>query len=102
MGCRGCGQHGLGSAAEAWDDGAVNDVIEVPIRDASIRLGQLLKLAGVVESGVVAREVIAAGAVRVDGEVEDRRGAQIRPGQTVEFHGEEVGLPSSTLTPVSV
>ncbi|WP_420799100.1 RNA-binding S4 domain-containing protein [Nesterenkonia muleiensis] len=79
----------------------MNDVIEVPIRDASIRLGQLLKLAGVVDNGAVAREVIAGGVVRVDGEVEDRRGAQIRPGQTVEFHGEEVGLPSVTLTLVS-
>nr|WP_120006245.1 RNA-binding S4 domain-containing protein [Nesterenkonia muleiensis] len=76
-------------------------MIEVPIRDASIRLGQLLKLAGVVDNGAVAREVIAGGVVRVDGEVEDRRGAQIRPGQTVEFHGEEVGLPSVTLTLVS-
>lgn len=79
----------------------MDDVIEVPIRDKSIRLGQLLKLAGAVENGVIAREVIAAGAVQVDGAVEDRRGAQIRLGQTVVFDGEELGLPSATLTPVA-
>ena len=73
---------------------------EVPIRDETIRLGQLLKLAGAVESGVVAREVIAAGAVSVDGEPEHRRGAQIALGQRVHFSGEEFGLPPLTLIPV--
>ncbi|WP_106817990.1 RNA-binding S4 domain-containing protein [Janibacter massiliensis] len=61
--------------------------VEVPIRDASIRLGQLLKLAGVVEHGVMAREVIEAGEASVDGAVETRRGAQVRPGQTVTLEG---------------
>ena len=86
--------------ARVWDDGGVDDIIEVPIRDESIRLGQLLKLAGVVENGVLAREVIAAGAVSVDGQVETRRGAQIRRTQRVELHGDEFGLPSAALTPV--
>lgn len=72
--------------------------LDVEIRDESIRLGQLLKLAGVVESGALAREVIAAGAVQVDGQVETRRGAQIRPGQRVQFDGEDYGLPAVTLT----
>src|SRR5690606_24735851 len=62
--------------------GAVPDT-EVPIRDESIRLGQLLKLAGVVDDGGVARAVIADGGVTVDGEVETRRGAQVRLGQVV-------------------
>lgn len=74
---------------------------QVPIRDESIRLGQLLKLAGVVENGAVAREVIEAGAVTVDGEPETRRGRQIRPGNLVGFDGEEFGLPTITLTPVT-
>lgn len=78
-----------------------DDIEEVPIRDESIRLGQLLKLAGVVEDGVVAREVLRAGAVAVDGEVETRRGRQVRRGQVVVLDGEELGLPSASLTPVS-
>ncbi|GAB3841777.1 RNA-binding S4 domain-containing protein [Nesterenkonia populi] len=78
----------------------MSDVEEIPIRDESIRLGQLLKLAGVVENGVIAREIIAEGAVTVDGEPEDRRGAQISLGQKVRFEGEEFGLPTATLTPV--
>lgn len=78
----------------------MSDVEEVPIRDESIRLGQLLKLAGVVENGAIARELIAEGAVTVDGQPEDRRGAQISPGQEVRFDGEDFGLPTVTLTPV--
>lgn len=77
-----------------------DETAQVPIRDESIRLGQLLKLAGAVESGVVARDVIGAGAVSVDGEPEDRRGAQIALGQRVHFSGEEYGLPNLTLVPV--
>lgn len=62
----------------------------VHIRDDSIRLGQLLKLAGLVDDGVMAREVIAAGEVSVDGEPETRRGAQIRAGSVVAFAGQQV------------
>ena len=64
----------------------------VHIRDESIRLGQLLKLAGLVEDGVMAREVIAAGEVSVDGSVENRRGAQVRPGQTVTLEGVAIAV----------
>ena len=60
---------------------------EVPIRDESIRLGQLLKLAGVVEDGAMARMVVENGEVTVDGEVVLRRGTQVRPGQTVTYAG---------------
>jgi ribosome-associated protein len=63
---------------------------EVPIRDESIRLGQLLKLAGVVDDGAMARSVIELGEVSVDGAVEVRRGAQVRPGQTVTFAGQTI------------
>jgi ribosome-associated protein len=68
--------------------------IEVPIRDESIRLGQLLKLAGVVEDGAMARMVIENGEVTVDGEVWSRRGKQVRPGQTVEYAGERLRVVS--------
>ncbi len=57
--------------------------LTVPIRDDSIRLGQLLKLAGVVDDGATAREVVEQGLVTVGGEVETRRGRQLRPGDVV-------------------
>ena len=63
----------------------MSDAIVVPIRDEAIRLGQLLKLAGVVDDGAQARILIEEGAVRVDGEVDRRRGRQVRPGSTVEL-----------------
>jgi len=55
----------------------------VPIRDDSIRLGQFLKLANLVESGADAKPVIADGLVTVNGEVETRRGRQLRVGDVV-------------------
>lgn len=63
---------------------------EVPIRDESIRLGQLLKLAGVVDDGAMAREVIERGLVGVNGEVDTRRGRQVRPGDVVTFETETI------------
>jgi ribosome-associated protein len=56
---------------------------DVPIRGEMIRLGQLLKLAGVVESGGEARALLAAGGVRVNGEPEKRNGRQLAPGDSV-------------------
>jgi ribosome-associated protein len=60
---------------------------DVPIRDESIRLGQFLKLANLVESGADAKPVIAEGEVQVNGEVETRRGRQLRVGDVVEYAG---------------
>ena len=62
--------------------------LEVPIRDETIRLGQLLKLAGVVDDGATAREVIERGLVLVNGEVDTRRGRQVRPGDVVILEAE--------------
>jgi ribosome-associated protein len=73
----------------------VGDPIEVPIRDETIRLGQLLKLAGVVDDGAQARTLIEDGAVRVDGEVDRRRGRQVRPGSTVELGDIRIRVTSS-------
>ncbi|MEA2220407.1 MAG: ribosome-associated protein [Solirubrobacteraceae bacterium] len=56
---------------------------DVPIREDSIRLGQLLKLAGLADSGGDARELVRDGGVRVNGEVERRRGRQLRRGDVV-------------------
>jgi ribosome-associated protein len=58
---------------------------DVPIRDESIRLGQFLKYANLIDSGADAKTVIADGSVRVNGAVETRRGKQLRHGDTVEF-----------------
>jgi ribosome-associated protein len=56
---------------------------DVPIRDETIRLGQLLKLAGVAHSGSEAKALLAAETVAVNGERETRRGRQLHPGDTV-------------------
>lgn len=60
---------------------------DVAVRDEVIRLGQFLKLANLVESGADAKATIANGEVRVDGEIELRRGRQLRAGNVVEYAG---------------
>ena len=62
----------------------------VKIRDDYIKLGQLLKLSGLVGSGVDAKFVITKGLVSVNGEKETRRGKKIVPGDIVEFNGESI------------
>jgi ribosome-associated protein len=61
--------------------------VDVPIRDESIRLGQFLKLANLVETGAEAKPVVAAGRVAVNGEVETRRGRQLTVGDVVTLGG---------------
>ncbi len=68
---------------------------DVPIRDESIRLGQVLKLADLIEQGSDARELLIQGLVLVNGEVETRRGRQVRPGDTVTYGGETVRVVAS-------
>ena len=63
---------------------------EVEVRGGSIRLGQLLKLVGVVDSGAEAKMLLAEEGVVVNGEAEDRRGRQIRPGDVVVVRGHEI------------
>jgi ribosome-associated protein len=65
-------------------------VREVEIRGYTIRLGQLLKLAGIADSGVDAKQLLADGGVIVNGEAETRRGRQLHPGDVVEAAGESV------------
>ncbi|MCX6471340.1 MAG: RNA-binding S4 domain-containing protein [Corynebacteriales bacterium] len=60
---------------------------EVEISDDSIRLGQFLKLANLIESGAEAKTVIADGEVTVNGEVETRRGRQLVVGDVVAAGG---------------
>jgi ribosome-associated protein len=63
---------------------------EVPIRGDMIRLGQLLKLAGVVDSGAEAKDLLEAGAVSVNGKPEQRRGRQLARGDVVSADGEQL------------
>lgn len=62
----------------------------IKIRDEFIKLGQALKLAGLVESGVDAKVEIQEGYVKVNGEVEYQRGKKIHAGDIIEFDGQQV------------
>jgi ribosome-associated protein len=64
--------------------------LEVHITSDTIRLGQLLKLAGLVGSGSEAKDLLAAEDVLVNGEPEDRRGRQLAPGDVVRIGDEEL------------
>ena len=69
-----------------------HEIIDIPIRDDMIRLGQLLKLASLVEDGVEATELIKNGLVKVNDEIDERRGRQLHPGDTVTVNGETVRI----------
>ena len=62
----------------------------VKIKDEYIKLGQLLKLSGLVGSGVDAKFVISEGLVSVNDEVDTRRGRKIYPNDIVTFEGESI------------
>lgn len=70
---------------------------DVPIRDDTIRLGQFLKLANLIDSGADAKSVIAEGRVAVNGATETRRGRQLRGGDVVEFDGRSARVADTTL-----
>lgn len=74
--------------------------VDVPIRDESIRLGQFMKLADLVDYGSDAKEPIADGQVLVNGDPETRRGRRLRSGDVVEFDGRSarVAGPADTGT----
>lgn len=72
----------------------MSEPIDVPIRDESIRLGQFLKLANLIESGSEAKPVIADGLVAVNGEVESRRGRQLKVGDVVSLAGQSARVAS--------
>jgi ribosome-associated protein len=65
-------------------------VDEVSVGAEGIRLGQLLKLAGLVDSGADAKSLLQAGAVQVNGEVDTRRGRQLKPGDVVRLGEQSV------------
>ena len=62
------------------------------IKDDHIKLGQVLKAAGMVESGVAAKYAILDGLVKVNGNVELQRGKKLYPGDMVEYQGETLKI----------
>jgi ribosome-associated protein len=67
----------------------------VPIRGQMIRLGQLLKLAGVIDSGAEVKAFLSTAQVWVNGEREQRRGRQLHPGDIVRVGDHELRLTSN-------
>ena len=64
----------------------------IKLRDEFINLGQALKAAGLVESGVDAKLVILDGQVKVNGAVELQRGKKLHAGDVVEYDGEAIRI----------
>ncbi|MGI5862727.1 MAG: RNA-binding S4 domain-containing protein [Myxococcales bacterium] len=66
--------------------------IRFGVRGEYIQLDQLLKATGLCDTGGMAHRAVEAGEVKVDGQVESRKRAKLRPGQRVEFAGESIEL----------
>jgi ribosome-associated protein len=66
--------------------------ITLEVRGEYIQLDQLLKTTGLCQSGGFAHSEIEAGRVQVDGQVETRKRAKLRPGQRIDYAGETVDL----------
>lgn len=64
----------------------------IKLREDYIKLGQALKAAGLVESGVDAKFVIQDGLVKVNGNIETQRGKKLVAGDIVEFDGEKIKI----------
>lgn len=67
----------------------------IEIRDDFIKLGQLLKLAGLVDSGLEAKVVINNGEVSLNGRTELKRGKKIKDGDIVSFRGKQVRVKAN-------
>lgn len=76
-------------------DSEEKDMETIYLRDEFIKLGQALKLAGLVGSGVEAKEVIQEGLVKVNGEVDTRRGKKLYDGDVFEFEGQKVTVKNN-------
>ena len=64
----------------------------IKLRDEFIKLGQALKAAGLVDSGVDAKFVIQDGLVKVNGSVEVQRGKKLYDGDIVEYNGNQIKI----------
>lgn len=65
---------------------------EIKLRDEYIKLGQALKAAGLVDTGVDAKNEIIDGLVKVNGVSEVQRGKKLRDGDIVEYNGEQIKI----------
>jgi len=83
-------QVGDSPALRCDQDSAPVSIEEIRIRGEMIRLGQLLKLAGVIETGAEVKDLLEHEAVLVNGEPETRRGRQLRHGDLVVAGGREL------------
>ncbi len=64
----------------------------IKLRDEFIKLGQALKAANLVEDGVDAKFVIQDGLVKVNNEVDTRRGRKLYAGDIVSFDGKQIKI----------
>lgn len=65
---------------------------QIKLREEYIKLGQALKAAGLVDSGVEAKEEIIDGKVKVNGAVEVQRGKKLHDGDIVDYKGEQIQI----------
>lgn len=65
---------------------------QIKLREEYIKLGQALKAAGLVDSGVDAKNEIVDGLVKVNGAVEVQRGKKLHDGDVVEYNGEQIQI----------
>lgn len=86
---------GLAPDGELWRGELEPPIREVPARIECLRLGQLLKLAGLVETGAQAKALLQTGEVAVNDEVERRRGRQLAAGDVVTVPGQSVRVVPS-------
>lgn len=69
----------------------------IQIKDDFIKLGQALKLAGLVDSGVEAKEVITSGKVKCNGETAVQRGKKLVDGDLIEYEGKSFKVVSNKM-----
>lgn len=65
---------------------------QIKLREEFIKLGQALKAAGLVDSGVEAKEEILDGKVKVNGVAETQRGKKLHDGDIVDYNGEQIQI----------
>ena len=68
------------------------EIFQLRAGEDFIRLGQVLKATGMVESGAEAKEIIQDGLVSVNGEIETRRGRKLHSGDVVSYDGKELEI----------
>ena len=66
--------------------------MQIHIKDEFIKLGQAIKLAGLVENGAEAKEAVQSGLVKVNGETDLRRGRKCVVGDVIEYRGESITI----------